>query len=128
MSPKPAVQGPILGIGQVAITVKQLDRAVAFYRNVLGLRFLYEAGSMAFFECGGTRLMLGPAENPDATWSSIIYYKTDNIQGSAELLTVRGVQFESQPRLIAKMLDHQIWMAFFRDSEGNLAALMSEVR
>jgi methylmalonyl-CoA/ethylmalonyl-CoA epimerase len=130
MSPKPALQGPIFGIGQVAITVKQVERAVAFYRDVLGLRFLYEAGSMAFFDCGGVRLMLGPpSENPDdATWSSIIYYKTENIQRSAELLAVRGVQFESQPRIIAKMRDHQLWMAFFRDSEGNLAALMSEVR
>lgn len=128
MSPKPALQGPIFGIGQVAITVKQLDRAVAFYRDVLGLPFLFESGSMAFFDCGGMRLMLGPAENPDATWSSIIYYQTKNIQGSAELLAVRGVRFESQPRMIAKMPDHQLWMAFFRDSEGNLAALMSEVR
>lgn len=128
MSPKPAVHGPVLGIGQVAITVKLLARAVAFYRDVLGLPFLYEAGSMAFFDCGGTRLMLGPAENPDATWSSIIYYNTENIQRSAELLAVRGVQFESQPRVIAKLPDHQLWMAFFRDSEGNLAALMSEVR
>lgn len=128
MSPKPALQGPIFGIGQVAITVKELPRSVAFYRDVLGLRFLYEAGSMAFFDCGGTRLMLGPAENHDATWSSIIYYKTENIQRSAELLAVRGVHFESQPRIIAKMPDHQLWMAFFRDSEGNLAALMSEVR
>lgn len=128
MSPKPALQGPIFGIGQVAITVKQLDRAVAFYRDVLGLRFLFEADSMAFFDCGGVRLMLGPAQNPDATWSSILYYKTENIQRSAELLAVRGVQFESQPRMIAKMPDHQLWMAFFRDTEGNLAALMSEVR
>ncbi len=128
MSPKPARLGPIYGIGQIAITVKQLDRAVEFYRDVLGLAFLFESGSMAFFDCGGTRLMLGPADNADSTWSSIIYYKTENIQRSAELLAVRGVRFESQPRLIAKMSDHQLWMAFFRDSEGNLAALMSEVR
>ena len=128
MSPKQALKGPIFGIGQIAITVKDLARSVAFYRDVLGLSFLYEAGSMAFFDCGGTRLMLGPAENPDATWSSIIYYQTENIQRSAELLAVRGVRFESQPRVIAKMPDHQLWMAFFRDSEGNLAALMSEVR
>jgi len=72
--------------------------------------------------------MLGPAENGDATWSSIIYYKTTDIRGSAEVLSTRGVQFESQPRLIARMPDHQLWMAFFRDTEGNLAALMSEVR
>jgi methylmalonyl-CoA/ethylmalonyl-CoA epimerase len=128
VTPQQALPAPIFGIGQIAITVKQLDRAVAFYRDVLGLPFLFEAGKMAFFDCGGTRLMLGPSENRDSTWSSIIYYMTKDIQSSAELLTVRGVQFESPPRMIAKMPDHELWMAFFRDSEGNLAALMSEVR
>lgn len=128
MSPQPARQGPIFAIGQIAITVKQLDRAIVFYRDVLGLPFLFQADSMAFFDCGGTRLMLGPAEDGDATWSSIIYYKTGDIQRSAELLGARGVHFESQPRMIARMPDHQLWMAFFRDTEGNLAALMSEVR
>jgi methylmalonyl-CoA/ethylmalonyl-CoA epimerase len=128
MTPQVAHLSPVHAIGQVAITVKKLDRAVAFYRDVLGLPFLFEAGSMAFFDCGGTRLMLGLAENTDSTWSSIIYYKSENIHRSAELLAVRGVQFEAPPRMIAKMPDHQLWMAFFRDSEGNLAALMSEVR
>jgi catechol 2,3-dioxygenase-like lactoylglutathione lyase family enzyme len=128
MTPQATQQSPVFGIGQIALTVKKLDRAVKFYRDVLGLRFLFESGSMAFFDCGGTRLMLGPAENSESTWSSIVYYKTENIQRSAELLTVRGVQFESAPRMIAKMEDHQLWMAFFRDSEGNLAALISEVR
>lgn len=128
MTPQVAHPGPIFAIGQVAITVKQLSRAVAFYRDVLGLPFLFESGSMAFFECGGIRLMLGPAESSDTTWSSILYYRTEDIHRSAELLGVRGVQFETAPRMIAKMPDHQLWMAFFRDSEGNLAALMSEVR
>ena len=128
MTPQLAPQSPIFAIGQVAITVKQLDRAVAFYRDVLGLPFLFESGSMAFFDCGGTRLMLGPAEHSDSTWSSIIYYRTEDIQNSAELFGARGVQFESPPRMIARMPDHQLWMAFFRDSEGNLLGLMSEVR
>jgi methylmalonyl-CoA/ethylmalonyl-CoA epimerase len=128
MTPQAARQGPIFAIGQIAITVKQVDRAIAFYRDILGLPFLFEDGNMAFFDCGGTRLMLGTSEHGDSTWSSIVYYKTGDIQRSAELLTVRGVNFESQPRLIARMPDHQLWMAFFRDSEGNLAALMSELR
>jgi methylmalonyl-CoA/ethylmalonyl-CoA epimerase len=128
VGPQTASSGLVLGIGQIAVTVKDLDRAVGFYRDVLGLPFLFEASQMAFFDCSGTRLMLSPAENPDATWNSIIYYKTDNILGSTELLTIRGVAFEARPRMIAKMPDHELWMAFFRDSEGNLAALMSEVR
>jgi methylmalonyl-CoA/ethylmalonyl-CoA epimerase len=127
MGPQTVSSAVIRGVGQIAVTVKDLDRAVTFYRDVLGLPFLFEASQMAFFDCSGTRLMLTPADNPDATWNSIIYYKTDTIQRSAEVLAVRGVKFEAQPRMIAKMPDHELWMAFFRDSEGNLAALMSEV-
>ncbi len=129
MSPQPVHCGHISSIGQIAITVKQMDRAIGFYRDVLGLPFLFEAANMAFFNCGGIRLMLGAAEDPrGAAWSSILYYRTDNIQRSAEFLGARGVEFEAPPRMIARMPDHELWMAFFRDSEGNLAALMSEVR
>jgi methylmalonyl-CoA/ethylmalonyl-CoA epimerase len=128
MTPSPVKTGPLSSIGQVAITVKQMERAVEFYRDVLGLPFLFETGNMAFFDCGGTRLMLGPSENSSTAFSSILYYTTDDIQRSAELLGARGVHFEAPPRMIAKMPDHQLWMAFFNDSEGNLAALMSEVR
>jgi methylmalonyl-CoA/ethylmalonyl-CoA epimerase len=128
MTPQAAPLRLLTSIGQIAITVKQLARATAFYRDALGLVFLYEASNMAFFDCGGTRLMLSPAEQPESTYSSIIYYKTDDIQRTVELLRSRGVEFESEPRMIARMPDHELWMAFFRDSEGNLAGLMSEVR
>jgi methylmalonyl-CoA/ethylmalonyl-CoA epimerase len=128
MTPQAAPTRLLTSIGQLAITVKQLPRAISFYRDTLGLAFLYEASNMAFFDCGGTRLMLGPAEQPESTYSSIIYYKTDDIQATAQLLRSRRVVFESEPRMIAKMPDHELWMAFFRDSEGNLAGLMSEVR
>jgi methylmalonyl-CoA/ethylmalonyl-CoA epimerase len=128
MTPQAAPLGLITSIGQIAITVRHLTRATAFYRDTLGLAFLYEAGHMAFFDCGGTRLMLGPAEQPESTYSSIVYYRTDDIQKTAEQLRSRSVVFESEPRMIAKMPDHELWMAFFRDSEGNLAGLMSEVR
>ena len=86
MSPQAALKGPVFAIGQVAITVRHMDRAVAFYRDVLCLSFLFETDTMAFFDCGGTRLTLGPAENGDSTWSSIIYYKTVDIQESAQML------------------------------------------
>jgi methylmalonyl-CoA/ethylmalonyl-CoA epimerase len=118
----------VSSIGQIAITVKELARAIEFYRDTLGLKFLFEAGNMAFFDCGGTRLMLGTPANVESTYSSILYYKTDNIRATAEALRGRGVEFEAPARMIAKMPDHELWMAFFRDSEGNLAALMSEVR
>ena len=120
--------GTLSSIGQIAITVRNLARAVDFYRDVLGLTFLFEAGQMAFFDCGCTRLMLSPTEQVDSTYSSILYYRTEDIQAAAEQLRNSQVEFEAPPRLIAKMPDHDLWMAFFRDSEGNLLGLMSEVR
>jgi methylmalonyl-CoA/ethylmalonyl-CoA epimerase len=127
MSPAFAPGSAITSIGQVALTVKDVQRALAFYRDVLGLPFLFEAGNMAFFDCGGVRLMLTMAENPGATYGSILYYKTPDIHATSEALTARGVTFESPAHLIAKMPDHDLWMAFFKDSEGNLLGLMSEV-
>lgn len=128
MSVSSVAKGAVSSIGQIAITVTDLQRATGFYRDVLGLPFLFDAGNMSFFDCGGVRLMLAPRESPGAVANSIIYYKTDDIHGSAESLLAREVPFESAPRMIARMPDHELWMAFFRDSEGNLAALMSEVR
>jgi methylmalonyl-CoA/ethylmalonyl-CoA epimerase len=118
----------VTSIGQIAVTVQDLARAIRFYRDVLGLKYLFESGGMAFFECGGTRLMLTCAEKPDSTYGSIIYYRTPNIDAAAASMRSRNVQFEAPPRMIAKMPDHELWMAFLRDSEGNLLALMSEVR
>src|ERR1700680_774057 len=100
-------------IGQIAISVRDLGRAVAFYRERLGLPFLFQSPNMAFFNCGGIRLMMGAAQS----LSSIVYYKVDDIQAAASALTSRGVTFEREPHLVAKMPDHDLWMAFFRDSE-----------
>jgi methylmalonyl-CoA/ethylmalonyl-CoA epimerase len=119
--------GIVSSIGQIAITVEQLPRAVAFYRDLLGLRFLFETGEMAFFDCGGVRLMLTRAEKPDSTYGSIIYYQTENIHEAVEKLEKLKVRFEATPRMIAKTPESELWMAFFHDSEGNLLALMSEV-
>ncbi|HWD98596.1 MAG TPA: VOC family protein [Bryobacteraceae bacterium] len=127
MGPKIADAG-ISKIGQIALTVKELPRAVGFYRDILGLEYLFKASNMAFFDCGGTRIMLEAAESRDSTYNSILYYKTDDIHGACVSLKARGVQFEAEPRMIAQMPDHELWMAFLRDSEGNLLALMSEVR
>jgi methylmalonyl-CoA/ethylmalonyl-CoA epimerase len=123
----PQMVPDLASIGQVAITVKELQRAIRFYRDALGLRFLFETPEMAFFDCGGMRLMLGYSTHGDATYSSIIYYNTADIQGTVDLLRGQGVQFDAPPRMVVKMPDHNLWMAFFHDSEGNLAALMSEV-
>ena len=117
-------------IGQIAIAMKDLPRAVAFYRDVLGLRFLFDAGPrLAFFDCGGIRLMLAPPEGTDAHQpSSILYYFVKDIKGTAQELVDKGAAMIGQPHLIAKMPDHELWMAFFRDGEGNTLALMHEKR
>jgi methylmalonyl-CoA/ethylmalonyl-CoA epimerase len=121
----PQLTPALSSIGQVAITVKQLPRAIRFYRDALGLQLLFERPDMAFFDCGGMRLMLGLAHG-DAAYSSIVYYNTENIRRTVDLLKSRGVQFEAPPRKVVKTSEHDLWMAFFHDSEGNLGALMSE--
>ncbi|MEK6259690.1 MAG: VOC family protein [Planctomycetota bacterium] len=116
-------------IGQIAINVRDVPKAVAFYRDVLGMTFLFELPTMGFFECGGIRLMLSKAESPEFDHpASIIYYKVDDIQQTFEALSQQGVEFVSPPCLVAPMPDHDLWMAFFRDPDQNALALMSEVR
>jgi methylmalonyl-CoA/ethylmalonyl-CoA epimerase len=116
-------------IGQIAVNVKDLDRAAAFYRDVLGMRPLFQAPRLAFFDCGGIRLMLSPPEKPEFDHpGSILYYKVDDIQAAHTALRGRGVRFEGEPHVVAQLPAHDLWMAFCRDSEDNLLALMSEVR
>jgi methylmalonyl-CoA/ethylmalonyl-CoA epimerase len=114
-------------IGQIAITVTDVPHAIAFYRDKLGLKFLFEAPNLGFFDCGGIRLMLTLPEGTSGTRASILYYKVPDIQQAHEALTSRGVVFEGAPHLIAKMPDHDLWMAFFRDLDSNILALMSEI-
>ncbi|NIR48924.1 VOC family protein [candidate division KSB1 bacterium] len=114
-------------IGQVSVTVHDLERAVRFYRDKLGITFLFSASKMAFFDCEGVRLMLAvPEDSRFDHPASIIYYNVDDIHDAYTILTRRGVKFETGPRLIYQTDDQELWMAFFRDSEENLLALMSE--
>ena len=118
-------------IGQIAIPVRDVERAIAFYRDKLGMRFLFQAPpGLGFFDCGGVRVMLdAPAKAAQANhYSSILYFKVADLQAAFETLSARGVAFEGPPHLIAKLPDHELWMAFFRDVDDNLLALMSEVR
>jgi methylmalonyl-CoA/ethylmalonyl-CoA epimerase len=117
-------------IGQIAVPVKDLARAVAFYRDVLGMRFLFQVPpGLAFFDCAGVRLLLdAPAANEPERRSSVIYYKVDDLHAAYSALQRDGVAFVQAPHLIAKMPDHELWMAFFHDPDRNLLALMSEVR
>lgn len=116
-------------IGQIAVPVTDLKRALEFYRDSLGMKFLFDVPKMAFFDCEGVRLLLSlPEEEGENQQSSIIYFSVSDIKAAHSDLTKRGVEFVFEPHLVAKMPDHDLWMAFFLDSEGNTLALMSEVR
>lgn len=116
-------------IRQILINVKDLARATAFYRDTLGMKLLFEFPGMAFFDAGGVRLYLGLADNAEVDHpASILYYLVDDITGAHESLVAKGVDVVAEPRFIAPMPDHDLWLADYRDSEGNIFALMSEVR
>jgi predicted enzyme related to lactoylglutathione lyase len=115
-------------IGQIAINAHDVDRATEFYRDVLGLPHLFRAGQLSFFDCGGVRLMLDKPENSEFDHpSSILYFQVGDIQAAYRRLRSAGAKFEDEPHLITRMSKHDLWMTFFRDTEGNLLALMSEV-
>ena len=115
-------------VGQISVNVHDLDRAVAFYKDTLGIKHLFTVpGRMGFFDCGGVRLMLAIPERPDLDHpSSILYFKVQNIEEAHEVLESRGVHFETKPMLVAPMATHDLWLAEFRDSENNVLALMCE--
>lgn len=116
-------------IGQIAVPVTDVERATAFYRDTLGMRFLFAAPpGLAFFDLSGVRLMLDGPASAQAGNSSVLYYQVADLPSAFATLSERGVRFEREPHLVAKLPDHELWMAFLRDPDGNLLALMSEVR
>jgi methylmalonyl-CoA/ethylmalonyl-CoA epimerase len=115
-------------IGQIAIVCKDVARARDFYRDALGLRHLFDAGpNLSFFDCGGTRLMLSTQEG-EPTGTSVLYYLVPDIDAAKRDLVAKAVTFLDEPHMIAKMPDHELWLGEFRDSEGNVLALMEERR
>lgn len=114
-------------IGQIAITVDDIARAKDFYQNTLGLKFLFDAGNLAFFKCGDIRLMLTTAEKPEPRGGTILYYKVEDIHATHAVLKERGVTSIDEPHLIARMPDHDLWMVFIKDSENNTIGIMCEV-
>ena len=114
-------------IGQIAVNASDLERAVAFYRDVLGMRFLFQVPRMAFFDCGGIRVMLGLAERPEFDHpASVLYYQVAEIAAAHRELASRGVAFEAEPHVVHRAPGQELWLAFLRDSEGNPLALMEE--
>jgi methylmalonyl-CoA/ethylmalonyl-CoA epimerase len=114
-------------IAQIAFSVPNLAEAKVFYQDVLELKFLFEAGTMAFFQCGSVRLMIGEAEKPTLSEGTIVYFRVADLKTTAHLLESRGISFVQQPHLVARMKTHDLWMAFLKDPAGNTLGLMSEV-
>ncbi|HEV2323938.1 MAG TPA: VOC family protein [Terracidiphilus sp.] len=123
-----SVQSPVQfdKIGQVAIGVHDPSQAKDFYQNVLGMKLLFEAGGMAFFQCGEVRLMIGPTDAPPSS-RTILYFRVANILEAHATLSERNVDFVQPPHLVAKMPDHELWIAFLKDPDGNTLGMMSEV-
>jgi len=117
-------------IGQIGLTVSDLEKSVAFYRDALGLKHLFNAPpAMAFFAAGNVRLMLSRPEKPDSErFGCALYFRVADIEAARAALAARGVTFEVEPHRLAKMPDHELWLAFFRDPNRNLLALLCENR
>jgi methylmalonyl-CoA/ethylmalonyl-CoA epimerase len=118
----------ITGLGQIALTVSDVARSVEFYRDKLGLPFLFGAGpTLAFLDLGGVRMMLSAPEAELVPGiSSVLYLKVADIITAHAAFVARGVQFVDTPHLVAPMPDHDLWMCFFRDPDDHLLALMCE--
>jgi methylmalonyl-CoA/ethylmalonyl-CoA epimerase len=116
-------------IGQIALTVSNLERSTAFYKDVLGMTFLFNAGSMVFFQCGEIRLMIGLSERnaPAKNTGTILYFKVADIEHTHAWLHHQGVEFIQPPHQVARMADHDLWLALFTDPDNNTLAVMSEV-
>jgi methylmalonyl-CoA/ethylmalonyl-CoA epimerase len=115
-------------IGQIALNVTDFARSKDFYQNTLGMKFLFDAGTMAFFQCGDIRFMIGASEEPSPRGGTLLYFKVPDIQQVHEVLKGRGVVFHQRPHLVAKMPDHELWIAFLKDLDENILGIMSEVR
>lgn len=116
-------------IGQIHIGVTDIGRAVRFYRDVLGMPLLFEVPDqdMAFFDCGGIRLYLSADQSEEFPSNPLIYYRVADISEARDVLRARGVEFESEPHVVHRTPEYELWLAGFRDPEGNFIHVMSEV-
>jgi methylmalonyl-CoA/ethylmalonyl-CoA epimerase len=114
-------------IGQIALTVTDLARSKGFYQHTLGMKFLFDAGTMAFFQCGDIRFMIGASEEQSPRGGTLLYFKVQDIQQVCGILKDKGVIFHQRPHLVAKMPDHELWIAFIKDPDENILGIMSEV-
>ncbi|MGA9191881.1 MAG: VOC family protein [Anaerolineales bacterium] len=117
----------LTGLGQIAVSVEDVERSIRFYRDVLGLPFLFQAEGLAFFDLDGVRLMLAEPESPDdPKHASVLYFKAPNLESKVSALDQAGVEFAGAPHVVHKTDSHELWMAFFYDPDRHLMALMEE--
>ena len=112
-------------VGQIAVTVEDVERATTFYRDVLGVPFLFDAPGLAFFDLGGTRLMLSRPEGVGPS-ASLLYFRAADIQASYETLLSHGVEFLEAPQVVHRTDNYELSIGSFYDSEGNVMAIMHE--
>src|ERR1043165_874005 len=126
MTAAAAATTPLAQIAQISIVVQDIARATAFYRDALGLPFLFEAPGLAFFQCGPVRLMLGGAEDPEFDHkASVLYFDVADLDAAYAALAGTGVRFRGAPHVVHRANDRALWMAFFDDGEGNVFAIMA---
>ncbi len=123
----PAQDVRLGSIGQIHVTVTDVDRATAFYRDALGIPFLFAYPGMAFFDCDGVRLFLGPAESEQFSGRATLYFRVEDIATAVASLAARGVEFTSPPHVVHQAASYALWMCFTQDPDGNNIGLMSEV-
>ena len=123
----PPSAGTLTMIGQVLVPAQDVERATAFYRDTLGMQFLFAYPGVAFFECGGVRIYLAVPESEDMAGHPLIYYRVDDVRATRAVFEGRGVTFLDEAHVIHRDQTYELWMSTFKDTEGNTLALMAEV-
>ena len=122
-----ATDAGLTSVGQILVPATDVERATAFYRDTLGMRFLFAFPGVAFFDCDGVRIYLAVPESETFAGHPLIYYRVSNVHGTRQTLEARGVRFLDEPHVVHRDPTYELWMSFFHDSEGNTLALMAEV-
>lgn len=124
------VENKITELGQLAITVENVKRSLEFYRDILGLDFIFSPSeNLAFLRCGATRIMLAtPQGAGEIGKNSIPYFKLSNIEEFYKTAVANGARQEREPQLAVQMPDHELWIGFLKDPDENLIGIMEEKR
>jgi catechol 2,3-dioxygenase-like lactoylglutathione lyase family enzyme len=117
----------VLGVPQVAITVRDVAAGVVFYQEKLGFELLFKTPQMAMLSCGETRLLLGTDSASSAGQAVFLYFRVGDIRAAEAVLKERGVRIDGEPHVVGQFQGKDVWLATFRDDDGTLHHLISEV-